>query len=144
MLKPISIILPVSFRSTDLSLYIQLRREDGPLDGLWEFPGGKVGKDEEPLDAAVREFEEEVGISLSKENLNLFSMFPYRYEDRSLLFYIYYFDASLILDENHELSEQKISWETAKNDVKSANIPEANKNFLIQFIEFHRAQLGIS
>lgn len=143
MLKSISIVIPTSFHSDGLSLFIQLRRESGPLDGMWEFPGGKIDQGEAPIDAAAREFEEEVGVSVDQQDLKAFSIYPFEYDDRSLLFYIYYIDASLLSGKKHELTEQKISWETAKNDVKSANIPEANKNFLMQFIEFKKTQLGI-
>jgi|UPI0003794ECB 8-oxo-dGTP diphosphatase len=38
------------------------RRPDQRLSGLWTFPGGKVEGDELPLQAAVRELEEETGI----------------------------------------------------------------------------------
>jgi 8-oxo-dGTP pyrophosphatase MutT (NUDIX family) len=30
--------------------------------GKWNFPGGKIEKDEEPVDAALRELEEEAGL----------------------------------------------------------------------------------
>ena len=36
--------------------------------GLWETPGGCVQLDETPLDAAIREVKEEIGITLKKEN----------------------------------------------------------------------------
>lgn len=34
------------------------------LDGLWELPGGKIEGAESPLTAALREVEEETGVSL--------------------------------------------------------------------------------
>lgn len=40
---------------------IGLRGEDGPLPGVWEFPGGKVEPGESPQNAAVRECLEETG-----------------------------------------------------------------------------------
>jgi A/G-specific adenine glycosylase len=41
--------------------YIQKRGEHGMLAGLWEFPGGKVEKDESLEDALYREIQEECG-----------------------------------------------------------------------------------
>ena len=37
--------------------------------GQWAFPGGRMDKGEEPLDTALRELEEEVGLSLEKSSL---------------------------------------------------------------------------
>ncbi|MBN2430069.1 MAG: A/G-specific adenine glycosylase [Acidobacteria bacterium] len=46
-------------------LYIQQRRPEGHLGGLWEFPGGKVRDGEEPMAAVVRECREEIGAEVS-------------------------------------------------------------------------------
>ena len=46
------------------------KRPDGTIHGgLWEFPGGKVEPGETPENAAVREMEEELGVSLRAEDL---------------------------------------------------------------------------
>lgn len=45
------------------SFYIQKRQEGGMLAGLWEFPGGKVEKDESLENALLRELKEECGAS---------------------------------------------------------------------------------
>lgn len=136
--------MPVSFTERTLSLYVQLRQEEGPLDGMWEFPGGKIEGLETPLQAGVREFKEEVGLDISEASIKLFSHFPFKYKDRELLFFIHYLDASQVPEIKDVLVEQKISWENAKNDVESANIPDANKAFLMQFIDFKMKQLGLN
>jgi 8-oxo-dGTP diphosphatase len=38
------------------------RVDDGPFHGLWEFPGGKIGAEETPEAALMRELSEEIGV----------------------------------------------------------------------------------
>ncbi len=40
------------------------RRCNGPLNGLWEFPGGKIGSGESAPQALQRELAEELGIDV--------------------------------------------------------------------------------
>lgn len=43
---------------------MHLRAENKQHGGLWEFPGGKVEPGETPVNALIREIQEELGISL--------------------------------------------------------------------------------
>ena len=45
-------------------LFVRRRRETGPLDGTWEFPGGRVQPGEGPEAALVREVREETGADI--------------------------------------------------------------------------------
>lgn len=47
--------------------------------GLWQIPGGKTDEDESPRECACREISEELGISLSAEDLNLIHVFQTGY-----------------------------------------------------------------
>jgi mutator protein MutT len=86
---PVSIVIFVSNCKKDsCDLWMQRRKEDGPLDGLWEFPGGKIESQEDPIAAALREVKEEVGFECGK--LKPFMIFPYRYSDRHIMLNVFY------------------------------------------------------
>ena len=51
------------------SMLITRRKPEGLLGGLWEFPGGKVGKGESAASACVREIKEEVNLDVEVETM---------------------------------------------------------------------------
>lgn len=60
----------IAVRARDTGRVLMLQRaEAGKNDHVWEFPGGKIDGDEEPFDAAKREWEEEVGLKLPDGHL---------------------------------------------------------------------------
>jgi 8-oxo-dGTP diphosphatase len=56
---------------------------DGPFNGLWEFPGGKINDEESSSAALRRELAEELGIEVtaSQPYLNLHHEYPDRTVD---------------------------------------------------------------
>jgi len=46
-------------------MLITRRKPEGLLGGLWDFPGGKIGKNERPDQACVREIKEEVNLNVA-------------------------------------------------------------------------------
>jgi len=96
---------PKPFKNTDIVLAIFLRHLEGPrflvfvqermepgiLQGLWEFPGGKIEKGESPRQALERECREELGLP-KIERAVLMTTFGYSYPDRALTFFCYLTD----------------------------------------------------
>ena len=46
---------------------ISLRKNKKEYDGCWEYPGGKVEKDETLEQAVIREIKEEINLEISKK-----------------------------------------------------------------------------
>lgn len=56
------------------------RRNDGPFQGLWEFPGGKIDAGESAPEALSRELAEELGIEVT--TCSSFMNLRHEYDDR--------------------------------------------------------------
>lgn len=125
----ISIVIPYRIEEDGIILFGQKRQEDGPLDGKFEFPGGKIEDGESCEEAARREFLEEVGSELNK--ISLFTHLSFNYPDRSVFLYVYVTDYI----ESMNLIAQKISFENAQNEVEELNIPDANKTIIMHLVE---------
>jgi 8-oxo-dGTP diphosphatase len=56
----------------DRQLLLSRRRDPSPrFDGLWHLPSGKLDAGESVLAAAVREAQEEIGVTISQQDLRL-------------------------------------------------------------------------
>jgi 8-oxo-dGTP diphosphatase len=70
---------------TECQTGMQMRSEEGPLNGAWEFPGGKVETGESAVEAAIREFKEEVGVEIQEvERVRPLTIVSHEYSDRKV------------------------------------------------------------
>ena len=56
------LVVAAALVDADNRVLIAQRPKGKALEGLWEFPGGKIDADERPEDALIRELGEELGI----------------------------------------------------------------------------------
>lgn len=70
-------------RDSDGRVLIAERLGDGPFNGLWEFPGGKIVDGETPVAALARELAEEIDVRVlaSRHFLSLEHDYPDRRVD---------------------------------------------------------------
>lgn len=90
-LLPVSLALFYRISTEGLEVWTQVREDDGPYHGLWEFPGGKIEANEVPLDAAIREVEEEVGIKIRAEDARFLGIYNVPRTQKEILLYVFIF-----------------------------------------------------
>jgi 8-oxo-dGTP diphosphatase len=71
----------------DGKILIARRKADAPYPLLWEFPGGKVEKNEDPRICVVRELKEELDIAIEVESI--YDVVYYRYPEKPVLVLAY-------------------------------------------------------
>ena len=141
MILPVSIVMFVKDIASDgLSLWMQERVEDGPLNGLMEFPGGKIEEGESSEEAGRREVLEEVGVRV-ENYLPLFKRHSYLSGEKSILLNVHF--------SNFEtLPEDKGKWFSFKFDKGSdhlkGTIPEVNHEFIDLFLGYMKKQNDIN
>lgn len=89
---PVSIVIAMrNITNLGAEFYMQKRIENGPLNGLWEFPGGKITGSESPRVVALQKFKEETSDTLDIKEYEyfLFNKYQHSYNDRSVCLYVY-------------------------------------------------------
>jgi 8-oxo-dGTP diphosphatase len=98
-MKLIPVALAIFYRQTDvLEVWTQRRTDDGIYHGLMEFPGGKIEVNETPLEACIREVEEEVGIRVEPKDATFMGIYPNYLEKRTILLNVFLFADPSSLD----------------------------------------------
>jgi 8-oxo-dGTP diphosphatase len=73
----------------DHRVLLTQRPKGKPMAGLWEFPGGKVRRDETPEECVIRELREELGLDVSANCLAPLTFASHAYPDFHLLMPLY-------------------------------------------------------
>ena len=109
-------------RDVDGRVLIAERLGDGPFQGMWEFPGGKIGAGESAEQALHRELAEELGIGL--ESSRHFMHLEHEYPDRAVS--IDFFLISAWRNEPEGREGQRLRWVEARG-LSDANLLPADR-----------------
>ena len=90
-LIPVALALFYRQKQDVLEVWTQVREDDGIYHGLLEFPGGGIEQNESPLEAAVREVSEEVGITINASEGRLMGIYPNHLNERVILLNVFLF-----------------------------------------------------
>jgi 8-oxo-dGTP diphosphatase len=83
------LVVAAALLDADGRVLIAQRPQGKSLAGLWEFPGGKVGPDESPEAALIRELDEELGIKVEEPCLAPLTFASHAYDSFHLLMPLY-------------------------------------------------------
>lgn len=100
---------------------VSRRPEGAHLGGLWEFPGGKLRKEETPDDAAAREVLEETGVVARPRARR--APIEWRYPDRTVR--LHPVDCDWIEGEGEPRGVSELRWATVP-ELGDLDFPPAN------------------
>lgn len=123
-METITVIAGLIFK--ERRVLLARRSPDKHLAGYWEFPGGKVEKNEKEEDCLRRELMEELGINVSV--INFFMLNHHQYKEKNITLKSYF--CKVEEPENFCLNDHdKIEWVKVENlldyQLAPADIPIA-------------------
>jgi 8-oxo-dGTP diphosphatase len=128
-------IVPVSIAlflkdvdSSGFFVWMQVRYEEGELNGKWEFPGGKIEAMETPIQAVVREVKEEVDCDIENLKAKLFRLYPYQYGEKTICLFPFIIEGALPANNKGEWFRINYLEKSSllKEKIPAANIPLIN------------------
>lgn len=123
-MKKIEVSIAIVNNSEEQFL-IALRPDKVHQGGKWEFPGGKVEKNETPVEAMCRELKEEVGLTV--DEYRLIESKHFDYDDCTL--HLHFFLVDKFSGQAKSLEGQPIKW-VSKTELRSYKFPEANQTII--------------
>ena len=124
-MDPLSPVLVVAgvLRKEDSVLLTQ-RHKDSHLGGRWEFPGGKVETNESPEQALIREWREELGVTL--ESMQPWTFAHHAYPEKTVLLLFYRVNC---LQEPVPQEGQSMRW-VPISELEKLALPEADQDLV--------------
>jgi 8-oxo-dGTP diphosphatase len=123
--KRLHVVVGVIINSANNKVLLSKRTPGQHLEGLWEFPGGKVESDETVISALNRELKEELGIKIN--SASQLTTVKHDYPDKKVLL-----DVWIVDDWSNEplgKEDQELSWSSI-DELSQYTFPDANKHIV--------------
>ncbi|MGB0370518.1 MAG: NUDIX hydrolase [Opitutales bacterium] len=118
---------------------LMMQRRKAPNYGLWSPPGGKLEMaiGESPYECAAREAHEELGLTLSHNDLHLFSMVAEKAYEGNTHWLMFMFQIKPTLNSlPKEIDEGPFQFFT-RQEIDEISIPETDKTIVWPFYDRH-------
>ncbi len=99
-------VVAAVIRDTDGRVLLTRRPPGSHMEGLWEFPGGKVDDGEAPRDALARELTEELGLEVRVEQPITFAV----HEEPGLRILLLFYSVRIVAGEPRGREGQAVTW----------------------------------
>jgi 8-oxo-dGTP diphosphatase len=130
---PLLLVVAAALIDVDGRVLITQRPKGKSMEGLWEFPGGKLELGETPEEALIRELKEELSIETKTSCLAPLTFTSHKYEGFHLLMPLYIcrrWDGIVT-----PMEEQRVKWVLA-NSLKDYKMPPADKPLIGMLRDF--------
>ena len=87
--KKLQLVVSIALIDNNDQILLSKRPEEKHLSGYWEFPGGKVEKNESPENAIIREVKEELNVDINNKCIAPLSFSEFDYKEFQLLLLLY-------------------------------------------------------
>ena len=125
--KQLIIVASVALINSDNQILIAQRPKEKHLSGLWEFPGGKVEKNESPENTLIRELKEELNVNINQKCVAPLTFSEFDYKEFNLLLLLY---VCRRWDGDPESMENNpIKW-VKSNELKEYKMPPADDSLI--------------
>ena len=111
-------------------ILVALRDSDAAQGGLWEFPGGKIEKDETSFQGLQRELREEIGIAV--QEASPLREIHYQYPEYSVT--LFTFQVTCYQHDPYGREGQRLEW-VDFSELETLQLPGANTEIVSMIAE---------
>ena len=125
--KKLQLVVSIALINGNDQILISKRPEKKHLSGYWEFPGGKVEKNETPGNAIIREVKEELNVNINNKCIAPLSFSEFDYKKFQLLLLLYV--CRRWEGEPRSMEKNEIKWVKA-NMLRQFKMPPADDSLI--------------